>query len=85
MRLVRAELAAVAEDSAAAGGNESFGIFLLAAARKPGPRRAWPGVRRVRCAWTSVRPPRAVSWPSGAARAAASRRGRRRVPERSRA
>jgi hypothetical protein len=43
MLLVRAELAAVAEDSAAAGGNESFGIFLLAAARKPGPRRAWPG------------------------------------------
>jgi hypothetical protein len=40
MRLVRAELAAVAEDSAAAGGNESFGIFLLAAARKPGPHPA---------------------------------------------
>jgi len=40
MRLVRAELAAVAEDAAAAGGNESFGIFLLAAARKPGPQPA---------------------------------------------
>jgi SAM-dependent methyltransferase len=36
MRLVRAELAAEAEDPAAAGGNESFGIFLVAAARKPG-------------------------------------------------
>ena len=44
MRLVRAELAAGAEDSGPAGagngpgntGNESFGIYLLAAARKPG-------------------------------------------------
>ncbi|HUY48910.1 MAG TPA: methyltransferase domain-containing protein [Streptosporangiaceae bacterium] len=42
MRLVRAELAAGAEGSAAAGGNESFGIFLLAAARKPGPHQAIP-------------------------------------------
>jgi len=40
MRLVRAELAAGAEESGAGGGagnggNESFGIYLLAAARKP--------------------------------------------------
>ena len=45
MRLVRAELAAGAEDAGPAGAgngtghgeNESFGIYLLAAARKPGP------------------------------------------------
>ncbi len=35
-RLVRAELAAGAEESAAADADESFGIHLLAAARKPG-------------------------------------------------
>jgi hypothetical protein len=46
MRLVRAELAAGAEDAGPAGaghgpgerGNESFGIYLLAAARKPAAR-----------------------------------------------
>ncbi len=46
-RLVRAELAAGAEESgpagagsgAANGGNESFGIYLLAAARKPAARK----------------------------------------------
>ena len=54
MRLVRAELAAGAEDYGPAGagngsgntGNESFGIYLLAAARKPGvsaPRASAPG------------------------------------------
>jgi SAM-dependent methyltransferase len=50
MRLVRAELAAGAEDAGPAGaghgtgghGNESFGIYLLAAARKPGPREPAP-------------------------------------------
>jgi hypothetical protein len=55
MRLVRAELAAGAEDYGLAGagngsgdtGNESFGIYLLAAARKPGvsaPRATAPGI-----------------------------------------
>jgi hypothetical protein len=47
MRLVRAELAAGAEEAGPAGpghgggngGNESFGIYLLAAARKPAARR----------------------------------------------
>ena len=39
MRLVRAELAAGTEGSGGAGGSESFGIFLLAAARKPIPSR----------------------------------------------
>jgi len=37
MRLVRAELAAGIEGPGGAGGSESFGIFLLAAARKPAP------------------------------------------------
>ena len=35
-RLIRAELGAVADDIV---GDESFGIYLLAAARKPGPKR----------------------------------------------
>jgi hypothetical protein len=51
-RLVRAELAAGAEDPGPAGagtgtgigGNESFGIYLLAAARKPAARK--PVARR---------------------------------------
>ncbi len=34
-RLIRAELGAVTDDG---GGDESFGIYLLAAARKPGPQ-----------------------------------------------
>ena len=42
-RLIRAELGAVADDVAS---DESFGIYLLAAARKPGPgRRARNGAR----------------------------------------
>jgi SAM-dependent methyltransferase len=51
MRLVRAELAAGAEDAGPGGaangtgngGNESFGIYLLAAARKPAGRPSWSG------------------------------------------
>lgn len=51
MRLVRAELAAGAEDAGPAGaghgtghgGNESFGIYLLAAARKPAGRPSLSG------------------------------------------
>jgi hypothetical protein len=51
MRLVRAELAAGAEDAGPAGagngtghgGNESFGIYLLAAARKPAGRPSMSG------------------------------------------
>jgi SAM-dependent methyltransferase len=51
MRLVRAELAAGAEDAGPAGaghgtgqgGNESFGIYLLAAARKPAGRPSVSG------------------------------------------
>jgi hypothetical protein len=35
-RLVRAELAAGQEDGPTAGGSGSFGMYLLAAARKPG-------------------------------------------------
>jgi hypothetical protein len=50
-RLVRAELAAGAEDAGPAGagngtgigGNESFGIYLLAAARKPAARPSLSG------------------------------------------
>jgi hypothetical protein len=50
MRLVRAELAAGAGESGPAGnghgagndGDESFGIYLLAAARKPAARGAAP-------------------------------------------
>ncbi len=38
-RLVRAELAAGVHGLYGVGGNESFGIYLLAAARKPGGRR----------------------------------------------
>ena len=36
MRLVRAELAAGQQEAPAAGGSGSFGMYLLAAARKPG-------------------------------------------------
>jgi Methyltransferase domain len=36
MRLVRAEMAAGQEEAPAAGGSGSFGMYLLAAARKPG-------------------------------------------------
>ncbi len=51
MRLVRAELAAGAEDAGPAGagngtghgGNESFGIYLLASARKPADRPSMSG------------------------------------------
>jgi SAM-dependent methyltransferase len=54
MRLVRAELAAGAENSRPAGagdgpgntGNESFGIYLLAAARKPGVSTPRTGSRK---------------------------------------
>ena len=62
MRLVRAELAAGAEDAGPAGagngtgngGNESFGIYLLAAARKPAARK--PAVRKPLARRPAARP-----------------------------
>lgn len=42
-RLVRAEIDAGADESSSGGGAESFGIYLLAAARKPGPARSAEG------------------------------------------
>jgi hypothetical protein len=61
-RLVRAELAAGAEDAGPAGagngtgigGNESFGIYLLAAARKPAARK--PVARRPAAGRPAARP-----------------------------
>jgi SAM-dependent methyltransferase len=67
MRLVRAELAAGAEDAGPAGagngtgngGNESFGIYLLAAARKPVARQPVarkPAVRKPLARRPAARP-----------------------------
>ena len=67
MRLVRAELAAGAEDAGPAGagngtgngGNESFGIYLLAAARKPLARKPVarkPAVRKPLARRPAARP-----------------------------